>query len=170
LRYANSAAIGLRTKVKSIQTAVTIIGELQIKRWLCLIMLSMMADEKPQELVKLSIMRAVFCNKIGASLSGKTRDSAAFFIVGMFSLLDVLLDQPMGKILKELNLADEIQDCLLERSSGVLSQTLALVKAYEQGNWDDMENLAKHFGLDSKKLPAFFQEVITEVTSFGLDD
>ena len=170
LRYVNSAAIGLRTKVKSLQTAVALIGELNIRKWLSLIMLSLMADEKPQELIKLSIERASFCNKIGADLPGQKEDAAIFFIVGMFSLLDVLLDQPMEVILKDLNLADEIEDCLLGRSEGVLSQTLSLVKAYERGDWDNMERWAERLGVDIGRLPGYFDEALEEVRAFYLGD
>ena len=170
LRYVNSAAIGLRTKVKSLQTAVALIGELHIRRWLSLIMLSLMADEKPQELIKLSIERASFCSKVGAGLPGPKPEASTFFIVGMFSLLDVLLDQPMEAVLKDLNLADEIQDCLLGRSDCLLSRTLALVKAYERGNWEEMEKQAAHLGIDVDKLPGYFDEALEEVRAFYLDD
>ncbi len=102
LRYVNSAAIAPRTKIKSLQTAIALIGELNIRSWLSIIMLSMLASEKPQELIKLCIERAGFCSRIGASLPGRRKDTSTFFIVGMFSLLDVMLDQPMGQILKDL--------------------------------------------------------------------
>ena len=170
LRYVNSAAIGLRTKVKSLQTAVALIGELNIRRWLSLVMLSLMAEEKPQELIKLSIERASFCAKIGGSMPGKKADTAIFFLVGMFSLLDVLLDQPMEKILKDFNLADDIQDCLLGRSEGILAQVLALVKAYERAKWEEVERLTERLGVDISKLPGYFDEALEEVRAFYLGD
>ncbi len=170
LRYVNSAAIGLRTKVKSLQTAIALIGELNIRKWLSLIMLSLMAEEKPQELIKLSIERAGFCSRISADLPGKKQDDGVFFIVGMFSLLDVLLDQPMEVILKDLNLADDVLDCLLGRSKGILFQTLALVKAYERGDWDNMEHWAGHLEVDTEKLPGYFDEALKEVRAFYLGD
>ena len=170
LRYVNSAYIGLRNKVKSLQTAVALIGELNIRKWLSLIMLSHMAEDKPLELVKLSIERASFCGRIGDSLPDKRFDSSLFFTVGMFSLLDVILGQKMEVILQDLNLADEIQDCLLGRSRDQLARTLALVKAYERGNWERVNQVSSALGVSMADLPGHFDGVLEEVRAFCLGD
>ena len=170
LKYVNSAYIGLRNKVQSLQTAVALIGELNIRKWLSLILLSHMSEDKPQELVKLSIERASFCGRIGESLPEKRFESSLFFTVGMFSLLDVILGQEMAVILKDLNLVDEIQDCLLGRSRGQLARTLALVKAYERGNWNDVSRLSSALGVSMADLPGHYDDVLEEVRAFYLGD
>ena len=95
-------------------------------------------------------MRAKFCELIAAKLKrpGLTADTG--FLLGMFSLLDVLLTLPMEDVLKEVNLSDELTDALLGKDND-LRRLLDLVIAYEKGDWDtviaycERENLSPEF-------------------------
>lgn len=70
-------------------------------------------------------------------------DRERFFTVGLFSVLDAMLDSPMAGIVASLPLAEDVKQALLTYE-GVLGQTLRCVLAYERGNWADIEE----FGLD----------------------
>lgn len=167
LRYVNSAAMRRRVEVTSMQSAVALVGELKLRKWLSLMMLSYMADDKPLELLRLALLRASFCEQVGERLK-KGRDfSLACYTVGMFSLLDVLLDQPMGLVLQELNLAPVIVETLIGGKKTSYTVILNLAKAYERGDWDEVGRIAAVEGHLFDMLPSIYEFALNEVRAFS---
>jgi EAL and modified HD-GYP domain-containing signal transduction protein len=66
------------------------------------------------------------------------------FLMGIFSLMDVMLDKKMCDIIEELPLKDDVKTCLLKNpdqlKSAGLSDMLDLVKNYEKGCWDELKS------------------------------
>jgi EAL and modified HD-GYP domain-containing signal transduction protein len=64
--------------------------------------------------------------------------------VGLFSLLDALIDRPLDQALAEVKLAPALTDVLL--GVGPLSAPLAsvykLARSYESGDWDSVQEFA----------------------------
>ena len=167
LKYVNSAAMRRRVEVTSLPNAVALIGELTLRKWLSLMMLSYMADEKPEELLRLTLLRARFCEQVGEKLRRKgSAFAAACYTVGMFSLLDVLLDQPMQSIVQELNLSEEISDTLTGAKKTPLSLVLSLAEAYERGDWDEVNRMAAGAGDILEELPYYYETALEEVQGF----
>ena len=150
LTYINSAGVGLANHVSNLKQATVLLGASGVRRWVTLVSLQTFSEDKPPELFTLSLMRAKFCELIAAKLKrpGLTADTG--FLLGMFSLLDVLLTLPMEEVLKEVNLSDELTDALLGKDND-LRRLLDLVIAYEKGDWDtviaycEQENLSPEF-------------------------
>ncbi len=166
LRYVNSAAMRRRMEVTSLQSAVALIGELTLRKWLSLMMLSYMADDKPQELLRLTLLRARFCEQIGETM-GKGRDfTLTCYTVGMFSLLDVLLDQPMENVLRQLSLTHDIVATLIGEETTQYAGILKLVKAYERGDWQEVIRLAGRIKNVYDHLPLFYENALDDVRSF----
>jgi len=134
LRYINSAQFATPRKIESIQSAATMIGLQRIKTWLTILAMSQV-DDKPYELLLTSLIRARMCENLGKA-AGQPNSSA--FTTGLFSALDALTDQPLENVLASLPLADDINRALLQHEGG-LGQLLALVLAYEAGDWDGVE-------------------------------
>lgn len=132
LRYINSAAMALPRKLDSIGQAVVYLGLQRIKAWANLIALSQV-ENKPQEILYTALVRANMCQQL-IQRSGQHSTETAF-TVGLLSTLDLLLDSPLTKVLKELPLSDEIHDALLEKS-GPIGEALACTLAYEFQNWE----------------------------------
>jgi EAL and modified HD-GYP domain-containing signal transduction protein len=169
LKYVNSAAMRRRVEIKSLQNAVAMVGEVNLRKWLSLIMLSYLAEKKPEELLRLSIQRAAFCEQVGEQLAGLDFTRSCY-TVGMFSLLDVLLDQPMETILKEINLSEEITDTLLGMPTGSLANVLLLAKAYERGAWKWVSRVSDALGMQRDDLPLYFEKALDKVNRFYLAD
>jgi c-di-GMP-related signal transduction protein len=165
LKYVNSAGMRRRVEIKSLQNAVAMVGEDNLRKWLSLIMLSYMAENKPEELLRLSIQRAIFCEQVGEQLAG-LNFSRSCYTVGMFSLLDVLLDQPMETLLKEINLNEEITDTLLGMPAGSLANVLLLAKAYERGAWKWVARVSDTLGIQRDNLPLYFEKALERVNEF----
>ncbi|MCC6302835.1 MAG: HDOD domain-containing protein [Gammaproteobacteria bacterium] len=135
MRYINSAAFTLSKKVDSIHHAIVYLGGKEIKRWATLIALTGI-DDKPDELITTSLIRSKMCELLSEDHPQLNKDSA--FIVGLFSTLDAMMDQPLPELLGTLPLSPEITRALLDRQ-GPYAVILNSVIAYERGEWDKLE-------------------------------
>ena len=169
LKYANSAYFARRQKVDSIEMAVAMMGQLTLRKWLSLMMLSYLADDKPSELLRLAAFRGSFCELIADQLLGRRKEAGRFHTVGMFSLLPAMLDKVMADILPELALPEDIQEALLVATATPLSRTLRLVMAYERGNWEETARLAKKLKVKLDSLPLLYEQAI-EIAQVQLTD
>ena len=93
----------------------------------------------------LAMVRATMCERLAQTLAPQY--TASCFLVGLFSVLDALMDRPMPEVLRALPLVEEIQRALLDHA-GSLGAVLHSVLAYERGNWEE----AMHLGLDQNSL------------------
>jgi len=145
-RYVNSAVFNRREPVASIERALVIIGSDDIRRWAMLATLPMLAADKPGELATLSVVRARFCERL-IELAGIRSQNEAF-LMGMFSLLDALLDRPLDEALRAVSLGPEVTQALLGTAGeeSVLSKIYRLTRRYELGDWDEVERLAQGCG------------------------
>lgn len=146
LRYVNSAVFARRSQIQSIERALAILGSNEIRRWAALATLPTLATDKPGELTTLAIVRARFCERL-VQLSGIARQNEAF-LMGMFSLLDALLDQPLDEALHAMPLGADIVEALLGTApaDSILSKIYRLTRCYEHGDWDEVEALAQGCG------------------------
>ncbi len=132
LRYINSAYYSLVSKVKSIRHALAYLGEAGTCQFVCLAVASELAVEKTPELTKHSIIRAQLCKLLAQKSSGGY-DESQLFLVGLFSMLDAMLNMPMQELLVKMSLAKDLNKALGERE-GPLAPFLLAVEAYEHGN------------------------------------
>lgn len=134
LRSLNSPFYALPKRVDSIHHAIVYLGIQQIKKWVSLIALTKIAD-KPSQLMVMALTRGRMCELIGEALGETNRES--LFTVGMFSLLDALMDDNLENTLVGLPLSGEIKAAILSRE-GAMGHILGTVLLYEQGRWDDI--------------------------------
>ena len=133
LRYVNSATNAVKRKIESIRHAVTLVGTKRIRSWASLIMFAGM-DDKPRELMITAIVRARMCEQLGTAMRQQNGDQ--FFTVGLFSVLDALLDHPMAEALELLPFAEEIHNAISDHA-GLMGAALHCVLAYERGDWNE---------------------------------
>ena len=158
LKYVNSAGFGLRGKISSIKQAVTMMGNEKLAKFVTLVLLKGMGEDKPQELVVTAIIRGRFAELVAESLGLKDQTSDAF-LAGMFSLMDALLDRSMNKILAELPLNDNICGAL-QRHPSTLTLILETVIAYEQGNWEKSDIYCQTIMLDKEIAKKLYLEAV----------
>jgi EAL and modified HD-GYP domain-containing signal transduction protein len=133
LRLINSAFYALPVKVKSLRQALLMLGTKFITNWVSLILLAGL-DDKPHELMVVAMVRAKMC-EILARARGSA-DPETFFIVGLFSTLDALMDSSMETVLRSVSLSDDVTAALLF-GAGELGDVLKCVLAYERGAWGE---------------------------------
>lgn len=158
LKLINAAAMGIRQPVSSIKQAIVFLGELEIRRWISIILLAHLSADKPSEIMKTACIRASFGERL-ARASGQAELPSNVFFTGLFSLMDVLLERPVEEILKPLPVAPAVSRALIERK-GPIAPYLELVLAYEQGRSGDIAALAHALKIDSETLIRCYLEAM----------
>jgi c-di-GMP-related signal transduction protein len=141
LRYLNSAIFYFRGNITSVRHALSLLGLEAIRKWVSLVTLAGMGEDKPEALVVTSVIRGKFCESIGQA-GNQGQYSTELFLMGIFSLIDAILDTPMEKLLYALPISSEIRDTLLGKESQY-QPIYKLVCAYERSNWDQVSSLAE---------------------------
>jgi c-di-GMP-related signal transduction protein len=158
LRRVNSAAFGFRMEASSLRHALVLLGEREIRMCATVWAMADLARDMPSELVVASTLRARLC-ELMAPLAQMPNRSLDLFLVGMFSMLDAILDQPMERILVTLPLGSDVRDALLG-GQNPLRSVLDCVMAYEQGLWDKASNLAVAAGIPEREIPTCYLEAV----------
>jgi len=158
LKLINSAAFALRHKVTSILQALSLLGLREIRSWVSLLSISSMADDKPAELVVSSLIRARMCEQLAQPCKMGDRQSD-MFLMGLFSLLDVIMSRPIDEILEEITVEQDIVEALTGTQSE-LNQVLSLVVATEKGEWAQVSNLAAALQLEEKAISQAYIDAV----------
>lgn len=135
LKYINSPGFHLGGEVTSINQALMLLGIKNLKNWMSLIVLSGMSD-KPSDIIRRTLFRAKMCEEIALVIKADNKED--YFLVGMFSLLDVMLSQEMKNVLATIPIKQTLKDALLSYKNKE-GKVLRLVIDYEQGAWGEMK-------------------------------
>lgn len=154
MRFINSAYFGLFERIHSIRHALTLLGLAEVKKWVSLIAMSGLAKDKPEELVVNSLIRASLCEQIASEI-GCVDKSSEFFLMGMFSMIDAIMDRPMCEILSKLPLLDDIKIALMG-GNNTYRDVYEAVVAYETGEWDQFASYASKLDLPENVVPKLY--------------
>jgi EAL and modified HD-GYP domain-containing signal transduction protein len=154
LRYINSAFFKRKNEITSIKQALVYLGQNELRRFISLITLSKIGEDKPGELIRNSCIRARFCELLG-NISNSVETSDALFTLGLFSNIDAILDQPMTEIMDHLPLSETIVSALVD-GSGPLAVYLELIQKYERGDWDLLPKLVNKIGAPESAIPEIY--------------
>ncbi|MDR0569632.1 MAG: HDOD domain-containing protein [Clostridiales Family XIII bacterium] len=133
LKMVNSAHFAFREKIKSINQAVVMLGQKEVAKWITTAVARQLGAKKPGELTRVALVRAKFAEEMGIRL-GMAEDAQSIFLMGLFSVLDAMLDMPLVDALGLVQVSDEIYDALVRRS-GRLNYVYQFVLEYEAANW-----------------------------------
>lgn len=151
LKYINSAFFGWRVEIRSIRQALVLLGENEIKRWATLVSVTFMGDEKPPALLVTALTRARFCEFLAPQV-GMRRDAQDLFLMGLFSLLDAVMDRPLDEILGEVPISPSIVSALLGDESEYRA-VLDMAICYEKGDWARFSKIAARLGAREDVVP-----------------
>lgn len=166
LRYINSVGFGLSCEVQSIGHALTILGRNQLYRWLTLLMVTAGNNATSPALMKTSIIRGRLTELLGEGYFEK-KDKDNLFVVGVFSLLDVILKMPMPEVLEKLQLPENIVEALTTRA-GIFGPFLKLTEACEDDNNAEIMQLADMLKLDPDKVNQCHMEALAWTEALGV--
>jgi len=147
LRYLNSPLLAIPAPVESVRHALNLLGERELIRWIRMVTTMVMAQDKSSDLILASLVRARFCELIAPKLKHSESD---LFLMGILSLMDAILEAPIGVIIENICLNPETKAQLLCGKTGgktPLSPVYDLMVAREAGDWDAVNKLGKHLDL-----------------------
>jgi c-di-GMP-related signal transduction protein len=162
LNYLNSAYFSRLQPLSSIRQAIIYLGERGTRLFVSLIATSQLAAHKPDELMKASIIRARFLELLGEEakmISGK------FFLLGLFSLIDAMLDNTMAYLIGQLPLTADVSEALVKRS-GPLFPYLRLVELYEIGEWQELDQGLAMMNLRGENIVRYYLDAVKMADSY----
>ncbi|MEW5944329.1 MAG: HDOD domain-containing protein [Pseudomonadota bacterium] len=159
LRYINSPAGGLLKKLTSIEQALVVLGQQKLYRWLTFLLFnSHEVRERDLALMENALVRARLAELLGSGeFSPDELDE--LFVVGMFSLLDVLFRMPMADALAQLNLPEAVVGALAS-GEGRYAPYLELAIACEEFDQEKIAVLAAACRLDVNRVNACHIEAL----------
>jgi len=158
MRYINSAYFRRIQEISSIRQAIVLLGESAVKRFISLMAMATLASDKPDELIRASIIRARLCERLGGN-GGSRFDGSELFTLGLFSLIDAILDDDMANLMRKLPLSERIKLALVE-GSGELAEYIRLAACYEMADWACVATTASKIGIEEKELSNFYTDAL----------
>jgi c-di-GMP phosphodiesterase len=132
VKYLNSAQFALRTQVKSIRHAISLLGYDNLKRWLLILAYANKQNDiiEQSPLLNNAIHRGTFFEEVTKLMNLDKNVADKAYLMGLISHLDALYKVSMQTILEQLPLDSEINQALLSKE-GTLGDLLALTEAVE---------------------------------------
>ena len=158
LRFINNPLIDKNNRITSLKHAITYMGENEIKKFIALVALANLGADKTFELLHLSLVRAKFCELLGIAKQRSVNPPTGF-LLGLFSLLDALLDDVMDNIVNRLPVDDELKQALCGQPCE-LNQFLTLIKAYENAQWAQVESISQALQLNLSEVQDFYFQAL----------
>lgn len=134
LKLVNRMAVN--SEITSIRHAAAMLGQKELKKWINTAVVNALYADKPNEITRLSLLRAKFAENL-ASVFGLAMKADELFLMGLFSVLDVILEKPMEEALKMVQVSAKISDALIYKK-GELAQVLEFMVQYESANWQEV--------------------------------
>src|SRR5258708_32698090 len=104
LRYLNSCAFCLRSRIDSVRHALSLLGEHKIRKWGAVACVSFATEGSSRSSLSAALLRAHTGELLGLRAECRPYD---MFIVGLFSPMDVLMGMPLERILAQVTLPKE---------------------------------------------------------------
>ncbi|MBF0241611.1 MAG: HDOD domain-containing protein [Desulfamplus sp.] len=133
MKFINSPYFRRANKINTVKDAVSFLGEDTIRQFVRVLAAAGLNDNKPDELMRLSVVRARMCELMGNYI--KTPFTAEeLFTMGLFSTIDAMLDKDMKTVLTEISFSKKVSDGLL-KCNKEFNQLLSLCACFENGAW-----------------------------------
>ena len=138
--------------------ALVLLGASKFRKWVSLLTLAQMGQDKPSELIVKSLVRASFCQTLGAKMTLRSRQED-LFLMGMFSLIDAILDLPLEKALAKLPLHEDVKGSI-QGERNEFGAILDLVRDYEEGRWEGVFSKALDLKLGEAEVVEAYQSSV----------
>lgn len=164
LRLVNSAYFALRNKARSVKQALVILGLGQLKQWIYLLSFKQDDGSMPDELIKISFLRATFASELVEYAQDMTISRSEAYLLGMFSTLGKLMRVPLEDALEQLPISDEIKLALLKKE-GRTGFLYKLILSYEKADWKTMSSCAAELGIPQSIIAQKYFECVESVNN-----
>ena len=137
-------------EITTIRHAAAMLGQKELKKWINTAVVNEISSDQPNELTRLTLLRARFAENI-AGLFNLKMQSEELFLMGLFSVLDVILDKPMDEALDMIQVSKDIKQALVSHE-GKLAPVLEFILAYESADWSGVSRILLLGNIDANKI------------------
>ena len=134
LKMVNHMAVN--SEITSIRHAAAMLGQKELKKWINAVVSHGLCADKPNEITRLSLLRAKFAENLAPTFE-MAGLSSELFLMGLFSVLDLILDKPINEALKMVNVSKEITEAIVEKK-GQMAPVLDFITCYELASWSEL--------------------------------
>ncbi|MCR5397903.1 MAG: HDOD domain-containing protein [Lachnospiraceae bacterium] len=127
------------SEITSIRHAAAMLGQKELRKWITTAITKELCSDKPSEVARLSLLRAKFAESL-APLFEMAVQSQELFLMGLFSIIDLILEKPMDEALDMMNVSKNIRAALVDHG-GPYYKLLSFIEAYEAGNWQEVSRI-----------------------------
>ncbi len=152
LRFLNSPLMARPVEVKSVHNAIALLGDDEFRRWASVVAVLLPAADKPSELIRTGLTRAFFCEAL-ARVKARGATPFEYFLVGLFSVMNALLDRPLPDIAAEIAVNGKVRDAL-SGDANELRYALDAALGFEQGKWDEFTIAMEKLQMSEQEAPA----------------
>ena len=139
LKMVNSSHVR-GSQIKSLKHAAALIGQVEIKRWITTAVASSLSQDKPGEITRISLLRAKFLENLsGLFEMGVHKEN--LFLMGLFSVLDAIIDQPIEQAIEMVSVPDSVKTALTKEDNE-FGEMYRFIKLYERGEWTEVSRIA----------------------------
>jgi len=139
LKLVNTASKA-RSDIKNLNQAAAMLGQKEIKKWVSTAVSNALCVDSPSEIMRLSLIRAKFCENLARHFEMAIM-SENLFLMGLFSVLDVVLDMPIEEAFKLVFVPPQIHSALVNQT-GEYYSVIFFVQQYEMGHWKEISRVA----------------------------
>jgi len=164
LRIVNSAYYGLKYSVTGVMHALTLLGTTDLRKWLSFIVLNQMNEERSGELVMMALIRGLFMEQVAEHTKCGRRNRDECFLIGLFSLADVILEAPMEAILDVSHFQAVVVNTLLGKPS-IYADYLQIILYYEDAHWEEALELAGKYNMDEATVVNYYVNAVVDANT-----
>lgn len=147
------------SEIKSVRNAVAMLGQRDLKRWINTAVTRELCTDMPNEVTRLSLLRAKFAENLSNSF-GLTDYSEEIFLMGLFSILDVILDRPMEEALNLVKVSKNINEALIY-GKGDFAELLNFIIKYEEADWSNVSRIMMLLNIDTNSVYKAYIDSLT---------
>ena len=139
--------MSVNSEITSIRHAAAMLGQKELKKWINTAVTNQLCADKPNEITRVSLLRAKFAENLAACFD-RAGLASEYFLMGLFSVIDIILDMPMKEALKKVKVSKQIENALVD-GKGDFYDVLDFVRQYENANWGEVDRLMLLSNMDS---------------------
>jgi EAL and modified HD-GYP domain-containing signal transduction protein len=166
LRYLNLPRFAVSMEIHSVRQALSHLGEQEFRRWVSIFAVVAMSSGKPPELVRTALTRAYFCEEISGAV-GLADKKASLFLMGLLSISDALLDNPIAAVLRSVPVAQEARTALVGGENR-FRDVYELLLVLERAQWPKLPAHIERLGCDEETISACYQSAIQKAINVGV--
>lgn len=139
--------MSVNSEITSIRHAAAMLGQKELKKWINTAVTNQLCADKPNEITRVSLLRAKFAENLAVCFD-RAGLASEYFLMGLFSVIDIILDMPMKEALKKVKVSKQIENALVD-GKGEFYDVLDFVRQYENANWGEVDRIMLLSNMDS---------------------